>query len=289
MKYNPPYLRALLLLTFLFGALITDAQSWKVVSAGQGNLALSDQSFRPDAFTTLEFNRAELTSLLAQAPKRNPNDTQLGEGIAIAFPMPDGNLQRFSMKESSVFAPELAAKYSNIKSYTGMGIDDPTAVLKLSISPKGLNGFIYSANHGNVFIDPFSSNTPDAVMSYFKRDLDRVNDMACLIEDAAITGSLAGESNDLSTQATVGDCMLKTFRLALACTGEYAVAVGASTAGTTADTTTVMAEYNVAMTRVNGLYERDAGVTMELIANTDILIHFNGTTDPYTNNDGLQC
>ncbi|MBK9735581.1 MAG: hypothetical protein IPO92_11680 [Saprospiraceae bacterium] len=40
------------------------------------------------------------------------------------------------------------------------------------------------------------------------------------------------------------------------------------------------------MTRVNGLYERDAAITMKLIGNTDKLIYLVGATDPYTNNDG---
>ncbi len=40
------------------------------------------------------------------------------------------------------------------------------------------------------------------------------------------------------------------------------------------------------LNRVNGIYERDATLTMVLVANNDLLIYLNGTTDPYTNNSG---
>ena len=76
-----------------------------------------------------------------------------------------------------------------------------------------------------------------------------------------------------------GDCELRKYRLALACTGEYA-----SFHGGTVES--VLVEYNVAMARINGVYERDAGITMELIANTDEVIFLDGSTDPYTNNSG---
>ena len=43
---------------------------------------------------------------------------------------------------------------------------------------------------------------------------------------------------------------------------------------------------NTSMARVNGLFERDVCLTMELVPNNDQLIFFNGNTDPFTNNSG---
>ena len=72
---------------------------------------------------------------------------------------------------------------------------------------------------------------------------------------------------------------MRTYRLALACTGEYAQFHGGTVPA-------VMAEFVVAMTRVNGVYERDVTVTMEMVPNNDDLIFLDGATDPYTNNSG---
>ena len=47
-----------------------------------------------------------------------------------------------------------------------------------------------------------------------------------------------------------------------------------------------MAAIVVAMNRVNGIYERDLSLTMELVANNDQVIYTDGSPDPYTNNSG---
>ena len=74
--------------------------------------------------------------------------------------------------------------------------------------------------------------------------------------------------------------MKRTFRLALACTGEYAVAV----AGPNPTKSAVLSKMITSMNRVNGVYERELAVHMDLIANNDTLIFLDGTTDPYSNN-----
>ncbi|MEZ5057225.1 MAG: zinc-dependent metalloprotease family protein [Saprospiraceae bacterium] len=66
------------------------------------------------------------------------------------------------------------------------------------------------------------------------------------------------------------------YRLALACTGEYGTYHGGTKA-------LVLAEMNTAMNRINGIYERDLAVTMQLIPNNDAIIYLNGANDPYTN------
>ena len=58
---------------------------------------------------------------------------------------------------------------------------------------------------------------------------------------------------------------LRTYRLALACTGRYASYHGGNVGS-------VLAAMNTSMVRVNGIFERDACLTMEIVANNDQLI-----------------
>ncbi len=47
-----------------------------------------------------------------------------------------------------------------------------------------------------------------------------------------------------------------------------------------------LAAYNATMTGVDGVYERDAGITMKLTGNTDKLMLLNANSDPFTNSSG---
>lgn len=73
---------------------------------------------------------------------------------------------------------------------------------------------------------------------------------------------------------------LRSFETVVAATGEYTQFHGGTVAG-------AMAEIVTAINRVNQVYERDIAARMVLVANNDSVIYTDGTTDPYTNNNGF--
>ncbi|HHZ81684.1 MAG TPA: hypothetical protein EYN64_03025, partial [Flavobacteriales bacterium] len=78
---------------------------------------------------------------------------------------------------------------------------------------------------------------------------------------------------------TSNGTILRTYRLALACTGEYAAYHGGTDVG-------VMSAMNTSMARVNGVFERDVCIRMVLVPNNNNLIFFNSGSDPYSNGNG---
>ena len=72
---------------------------------------------------------------------------------------------------------------------------------------------------------------------------------------------------------------LRTYRLALACTGEYASYHGGTTAG-------VISAMNTSMARVNGVFERDVCIRMVIVDNNESVIFLNSGSDPYSNGNG---
>ncbi|MEY3367870.1 MAG: hypothetical protein RI973_1025 [Bacteroidota bacterium] len=230
----------------------------------------------PQQYRTLSLNLDKLQDLLLEAPLRHTAAADAGQPT-LDIPMPDGGFQSFRIVEAPVFHPELTAKYPYIRSYAGWSDTDPTAYLRFGVTQKGFHAVLFSARNSTVYIDAYAEGNTNNYISYFKKDLVKTASYDCLVEDAET--SMAPETYNGPAPKLTGDCKLRTYALALACTGEYAQFHGGTVP-------LVMAEYAEAMTRVNGIYERETAVTMQLVPNTDLLIFLNATTDPYTNNNG---
>ena len=226
---------------------------------------------------TLDANALE-TALLNTPEREEANPKSIKNSFP--FPLPDGSILNVVVNKAPILHPDLARKYPGIYSFCGKGIEDPSAYMRCDFSPEGFHGMILSGKYGTIFIDPLTINGKDLYVVYLKDDYQRVKKepFLCHLEDDLSKHlkddeNLAGKSNFLP------DCTLRKYRLALACTGEYAAFHG----GTKPK---VLAAMNTTMTRVSGVYEVDLAVSFQLIANNDTLIFLDANTDPYTNNDG---
>ncbi|MGQ0739622.1 MAG: reprolysin-like metallopeptidase [Bacteroidota bacterium] len=194
----------------------------------------------------------------------------------LTLPKPDGTLSRFHVWESSIMAPALAAKFPDMRTFNGQGIDDPYATIRFDLTPTGFHAQVLTAN-GTWYIDPYASGSNEYHISYFRKDLLRKSAFHCDVPDNP------NPARPESIQAPCRGTQLKTFRLALACTGEYAVAVCAPNPPTVPLTAAAML---TSVNRVTGVYELEVSVRMQLVPNNDLLIYLNGGSDPYTNNNG---
>lgn len=101
------------------------------------------------AFT---LNRSALEQALVAAPLEFTAAARQ-VALVIALPAPDGKFQRFTVVESPVMEPGLAAKHPDIKTYSGSGIDDPAANIRFDFTPLGFHASVRSPS-GNWYIDP---------------------------------------------------------------------------------------------------------------------------------------
>ncbi len=249
-------------------------QIWKKSTDKANGKQLLTIKKAPSSFEVFELDLQSFKKELQKAPVRGQS-SKSGK-IELSFPNADGGLDLYLVMEAPIFHPDLAAKYPGIKSYVGQGVDNAHATIRFSVSEqRGFHGMVLSSEKGAMFIDPYSTDKT-CYMVYLKSKLDeKFRDLNCLTEN------LKNKDIDGHEKAT-DDSKLRQYRLALSCNAEYGNIFAGS--GTDAQkTANILSQMNITMTRVNGVYERDLAITMEIVANNDDIIYFGSTSsDPWS-------
>ncbi|WP_324671946.1 reprolysin-like metallopeptidase [Hymenobacter sp. GOD-10R] len=226
-------------------------------------------------FRSVTFQLDAVRSALQTAPAAATNAVRQS-GTVISLPLPDGSSGRFRVAESVVMDPALAARYSMIKTYVAEGIDDVNATARLDVTPAGLHAMIRSFNN-IVFIDPAAKGDNSHHLVFDRRAMDFASQQrTCYTSEVSTATALT----PASVLAPNGD-ILRTYRLALSCTGEYAINKSVNaTAPTKAE---ALAGIVSSVNRVTGVYEQELAIRLVLIPTTDQVIYLDPATDPYTN------
>ncbi len=244
---------------------------WQDVNESGLAVNESQRQIIPTQYRTLTLNSNLLHQTLATSPLEftlSVADNQ----TRISLPLPDGRYTQFAIFESPIMAPELAARYPDIKTFFGQGIDEPTLSVRLDWTLKGFHAMILAPG-STFFIDPYSTADTRTYISYDTADLKA---RAPFIE-GNLPLETFGNLMPMESAVQTGD-ELRTYRLAMAATGEYTAFHG----GTVPDALSAIV---TTINRVNGIYETEVAVRMNLIANTDDIIYVDAGTDPYTNGD----
>ncbi len=205
--------------------------------------------------------------------------------VIITLPNADGGMEDFEVFEASNFEPELQVQFPEIRAFSGKGITDKYATLKLSLDPRGIQTMVFRTEKPNEFIEIYSADRK--IYSVFKSQRNKnAQHWTCKAKHNSQTSELDTDETNKNTQRA-SDVTLRTMRLAQSCTGEYAAFFGASTAGTAADKALVLAGFNATLTRGNGVYERELGLHLNLVPQTLNVIYCNPATDPYSGVGGM--
>ncbi|MFZ1529239.1 MAG: reprolysin-like metallopeptidase [Ferruginibacter sp.] len=262
---------------FSFSTLLGFSQSdrfWSVSNESVGKItkdkAVARQSF-PKDFKLFSLNLAALRQQLFTTVSPNPSR----HSTVISLPNTDGQLEQFEVFEASNFVPELQARFPEIRAFSGKGITDRSATLKLSISPQGVQTMLFRTGKMTEFIEPFSADHTIYAVFESQRAKGQLP-WTCSTPDQQIFNNI---NQQLTGRPESNTGELKTMRLAQSCNGEYSNWFGAFNSTQVA---LVLAGYNATLTRCNGTYEKDLALHLNLIANTDQVIFYDPATDPYT-------
>jgi hypothetical protein len=270
----------LTLMTLIAGAAGSAASAQQIAAqAPQGEWAVLDTMplavtaarpwVRPDAFAALSLDERRLDALLGAAPLEGIGQRP----ITLWLPTPEGGFARFSVVESPVMEPALQAQFPQIRTYLGQGIDDPAAVVRFDHTPQGFHAQVLTPQ-GAWYIDPYSRDDTTHYASYYKRDYRRTSPWAC---EGVAPGGVLPPPGEGVTDSPSGST-LRTYRLACACTGEYAIYHGGTVP-------LAQAAIVTAVNRVTGIYENELCLRLVLVANNTSIVFTNPATDGYTNGD----
>ena len=252
---------------------------WQDIPESQIPKARGDngRKISPSSYRTLELNITRIQNQLRQAPNENSTAQVRSESI-VAFPLPNGKTESFRLVEYELLHPDLAARYPEIKTYRGVSITNPSNHIRVSWTAFGLEAFMIR-EQGIVAISPLYRVNQRYYQSYYKKELPGDPDWVCHFVGSE--GAMKKEGGIVTAEANLGPCgNLRTFRTAMAATGEYSALVSPNT--TKAE---VLAEITNLMNAMNAVYEKDLAVRLQLIANNDDIIYLNSGTDPFTSTD----
>jgi uncharacterized repeat protein (TIGR01451 family) len=258
-----------------FAPAASTSNLWTEAAVPQTSLLASSFWVQPQTFRTFTLDQGILGPVLSVAPAERPGGLASSEAI-ITLPMPDGSMARFKFVESPILPPPLAARFPQIQTFLAQGLDDPSATARFDITQQGFHAQILSPS-GAVYIEPLLRGNANLHVSFYKRDYRRVIEpLQCLVPDLP---ELRPDTRQGSLMVTSG-ANLRTYRLAVAATGEYTQFQGGAVADGLAGIVT-------AINRVDGIYESEVAIRFMLVTNNDQIVYTDPDTDPYDNFDGF--
>ncbi len=230
-----------------------------------------------DGLQTGKFYRLDI--LLLRSQLENAQETgKNAKPVIISLPTLEGGIEKFSVYSFPVVVKELADQFQ-LGSYVGVGIDDPGKYVRFSLSPNDFQSMIMKEG-GYEFIEP--ANSDKTIYSVHPKSKDGKSGFICSTEEHSSDREeieklyRRGKSfqNQPGNFAKSSDLKYRTLRLAMSVTGEYTQFHGGTVAG-------ALTAINATLTRVNGIFEKDFALHLNL-QNFPGIIYTNPATDPYS-------
>lgn len=197
---------------------------------------------------------------------------EVGEGAVVWLPTAREGDEPFEAWSSPVMAPELGAKYPQIRTYAARSLREPGVTARIDLSQNGLHAIVLRGGRGELLSavpgDPALVTRGGVGQGY--------EGWECLVP--------AGEGSGAPAWSERGPLTLRRLRAAVACTGEFTTDASAAQ-GRATNLADGLAAVVTMVNRANALLERDVAVRLELVPNNDLLVFLNPATDPYSGTD----
>lgn len=219
-------------------------------------------------------NFSELSSYKAFKIDLESIQHEIHQNASVILPTTDG-FSTFVVESSGTMSPDLQEQFPSILSLRGYDKHNTKTQLRLDINEKGVFAHI-----SNSMEDYFLSSThqPNTLLLFSKADYQSDFHRSFSELPPRSNSENISQARKDKAEAKPNGGTLRTYRTAIACTGEYAQFHGGTTNNAVSAIVTTV-------NRLNEVYERDLSIHLELIANLSSIVYTNSTTDPFTNDD----
>uniref|UniRef100_A0A7S2PMH9 Fibronectin type-III domain-containing protein n=1 Tax=Leptocylindrus danicus TaxID=163516 RepID=A0A7S2PMH9_9STRA len=267
----------LLFYSLLFTGLTLTAQEyWKKSTLSNASRLAASENLHHDRYQIFSLDVDTFKSKLVGVTSRS--DVSSKSQTILSFPNSSGKMEKFLIYETHLLAPDIAARYPNIKTYIGFGIDNEGSRIRFSVTPQGVQTMTSYLDQPNVFTVPVEKGKPGQYISYDRGvRVNTVKKFQCLTEaaDVPIKDVISSFNRDANDQ------ILRTFRIAISTNGEYTNFWDDGDAGNGDAQEDALAQVVSTLNRSNEVFEVDMAITFQLVTGTE-LIYPNAATDPYT-------
>ncbi|MFO1418936.1 MAG: M12 family metallo-peptidase [Methylotetracoccus sp.] len=202
-------------------------------------------------------------------------------GWMVALPLPEGGFREFVIESNDVVPAGLAKRHPELRTFSGYARSDPTMTLRLDLTAAGLHAMV-SDPAGVFLIDPYEPGQVRRYLSFRKADAPRPARSAVAtdyVDNPDFRREMAAIASDQPNGSTArAGRTTRTYRIAVATTGEYAQYHGGTVP-------LALAAVVTAINRVGGIYEQELSVKLQLIEDNDRIIFTDPAEDPYSNFD----
>ncbi|WP_442265259.1 reprolysin-like metallopeptidase [Tenacibaculum sp. ZS6-P6] len=274
------------LLLFLTFNIVNAQSSWKKLDS-------ENLSFRSNQLLERDTNplKFDLFSLDLANFKKKLTLKSRGLNKTIELPNHKGEIINYQIIESSNFTEPVAKEYGLITSYNIISTKDKTETGKLTVGSNGINISLKSGNHSTLLINPYTKDNKTYISFLIENNNILEDNFSCKVKNEVESEFNERVSFNKRKSIPLNDGNLRTYKLALSCTGEYAQfhinQQGVSTGSTNEQKAAVLSAMNTSIARINGIFEREIGVKLEivLISGDNPLIFLDPSRDNLTNDN----
>ncbi len=267
-----------LIISIFASSLAIGQNAWSTVETKDISNQISDVIEHVSDYGTFHLDVENFKKFVATAPEEFSGL----KGLETTLPMPDGSIETIYIYDSKITEDGLLKKFPSIQNFK-FSNEDKTITGRFALSQIGFSASVTSPK-GKIYIDRFSDDSDEFYASYYTDNYNKSAQFfpACGVTSADEKPFLEEFNFDNSPipsknlKTPEGDVALRTYRLAIAATGEFSQQKGGNL-------NTVLMVINESVMKLNEIFEQEVAIRFLLIEDNDKIIHLNADTDPYFN------